>query len=139
VLTQQYVHRIAAMEEALENDVGSVAAVFNTPAMDSIVVYLYHLQGGEPKALKVSPNDAMLQTMQRTLNARHVLCWLGGDEIADTEATFADWGAEDGARFTVDTPAGLNLQVGPPTPAHLSPKLTTNPLTVFGGLAGCGG
>jgi hypothetical protein len=34
VLTQQYVHRIAAMEEALENDVGSVAAVFNTPAID---------------------------------------------------------------------------------------------------------
>lgn len=42
-------------------------------------------------------------------------------------------------------PAGMSKEVGPlsvngpPTAAHLSPKLTTNPLTVFEGLAGCGG
>jgi len=106
------------MEAALDRDAVSVAKMY-TPAMDHIVVQLYHRRGGEPQALEVNSCHAVLGAVQRAFGVAKVQCWLGEDQISDCEATFADCGAEDGARFTVDTAAGMTEKAHPQL--HTSP------------------
>jgi hypothetical protein len=98
-------------------------------------VTLVPLDGGEDITLEARSDQAVLAAVERALGGRRHRAWLGQatpalslapglscptprqDEVDDADASFRDYGIEDGARLTVT----LALAPTPtPTPGSLS-------------------
>jgi hypothetical protein len=99
------------MEVALKNDVDKVNNVL-AGAFMKMCIALQPREGGAPLSMEVDPDGAILTDVRDAVGNPRAQAWYGGEEITDSDATFRQYGIEDGARMTVAT-ARMTEEVDP--------------------------
>jgi hypothetical protein len=100
------------MEAVLEKDLARVDSVLSSAITEEEImrITLIPRDGGAPFSIEVRPGQPFLPTVQDALEDPRAQAWHGGDEITDSEATFGEYGIEDGARITVAANAELTAE-----------------------------